>query len=327
MGKLIEGQWRTDTWVRDNQGHFERDATTYREFIKSDGSTPFAPEPGRYHLYVSLACPWAHRTLITRALKGLDEAISVSVVHHYMGQDGWYFADCDACTDDEVLKKRFLRDVYLEADPNFTGRVTVPILWDRKEHTIVNNESREIIAMLDAEFGPWAKTDVDLYPEGYEEKIEQTLDAIYDPINNGVYRAGFATTQEAYEEAVRDLFKALDHYEDVLSKSRYLCGPLFTLADIAMFTTLLRFDPVYHGHFKCNLRRIADYPNLSNYVRDIFHLPGIAETCNLKHIKNHYYGSHDTINPTGIVPMGPLLELDASHDRDRLEGGLHRRQR
>jgi glutathionyl-hydroquinone reductase len=326
MGKLIEGKWRTETWIRDNEGRFEREPTTFRRFIRRDGSTPFAPEPGRYHLYVSLACPWAHRTLITRALKGLEDSISVNVVHHYMGEDGWSFGDCSGCTGDEVLNKNFLRDVYLEADRNFTGRVTVPVLWDRKLHTIVNNESREIIAMLNGEFNEWATTDVDLCPPGMEEAIERTLDAIYDPINNGVYRAGFATTQEAYDEAFDEVFTALDHYEALLGKSRYLCGPWLTLADIAMFTTLLRFDPVYYSHFKCNQRRIADYPNLYNYLKDIYQLPGVTETCDLAHIKHHYYGSHETINPTGVVPRGPRHELDAPHDRERFEGGLfHRR--
>ncbi|MFU8803616.1 MAG: glutathione S-transferase family protein [Bradymonadaceae bacterium] len=324
MGKLIEGQWRTETWLRDNTGHFKRDPTTFRHFVKSDGSTPFAPEAGRYHLYVSLACPWAHRTLIVRAMRGLEEAISVSVVHHFMGEDGWYFGECEGCTPDEVLGKKYLRDVYTEADSGYTGRVTVPILWDRKQGTIVNNESREIVRMFNTEFGELATTDLDLYPEPYQDVIDETIDAIYEPVNNGVYRAGFATTQEAYEEAYDELFGALDHWERELSNKRYLCGQAFTEADIFMFTTLLRFDPVYYSHFKCNKRRISDYPNLWNYLKEIYSLDGIAETSNLTHIKNHYYGSHETINPTRIVPKGPVLALDTPHDRERLPGEVHR---
>ncbi len=317
MGTMVDGEWRTDTWIRDNSGHFKREPTKFHRWITADGSSDFPAESGRYHLYLSLACPWAHRTLIMRALKGLEDVISISIVHPFMGEDGWYFDDYPGAIADNVNNTTFLRDIYRLADPKYSGRVTVPILWDKHKKTIVNNESRQIIRMLNKQFDAFAKNKVDLAPDAQLENIEQFLDDIYEPINNGVYRAGFATQQGAYNEAVTQLFDALAKYDELLSKQRYLCGNNLTEADIALFTTLVRFDPVYHGHFKCNLRPLTDFPNLWNYVKDIYQHPKIGPTCNIDHIKHHYYASHDTINPTRIVPLGPELHFDEPHDRDR----------
>lgn len=319
LGQLVEGKWTSKRSQEDESGRFLRPSTTFRHWIKADGSSEFAPEADRYHLYVSLACPWAHRTLLLRALKGLEAAISVSVVDPYMGDEGWFFSDAPGAIPDTVNQTTYLRDVYLKADPKFTGRVTVPILWDKQRHTIVNNESREIIRMLGREFnGVAQKPGVDLCPADLEAAVEAAIDAIYTPINNGVYRAGFATQQGAYEEAVSDLFAALDHWDEVLGTQRYVCGARLTEADICLFTTLLRFDAVYYSHFKCNLRRIVEYAHLSGYLRDLYQTPGVADTCNLDHIKQHYYRSHPNVNPTGIVPKGPILNFGAAHDRDRL---------
>ncbi len=277
----------------------------------------FKAEPGRYHLYVSLACPWAHRTLIFRALKKLEDVISVSVVHPYMGPDGWTFRTEDGATGDTLYGLDFLHQIYTMADPVYSGRVTVPVLWDKQEKTIVSNESSEIIRMLNSAFDEWGDAGVDLCPPALRGEIDDLNAFIYPAINNGVYRAGFATSQAAYEEAFHALFSALDQLEERLSTQRYLTGERVTEADWRLFTTLVRFDPVYVGHFKCNLRRIADYPNLSNYLRDLYQVPGVAGTVNLFHIKAHYYGSHPTINPTGVVPLGPVLDYEAPHDRDR----------
>jgi putative glutathione S-transferase len=318
LGMLVDGQWMTKREQEDTQGKFIRPSTTFRNWIKADGSSDYTPEAGRYHLYISLACPWAHRTLIMRNLKGLEDAIALSIVDPHMGEDGWFFGDTPGCIPDTVNGTKYLRDIYLKVEPNYTGRVTIPILWDKKTATIVNNESREVIRMLDTEFKGVAQQDVSFYPEDLQEVVDQTIDAIYQPINNGVYRAGFATKQAAYEEAVTELFDALDHWEGVLGKQRYLCGDRLTEADICLFTTLLRFDAVYYGHFKCNLRRIVDYPNLWNYLKDLYQHPGIKETCNLHHIKQHYYTSHPGVNPSGIVPKGPLINFDELHNRDSL---------
>ncbi|MEB3311867.1 MAG: glutathione S-transferase family protein [Snowella sp.] len=309
-GMLIEGQWYNKEYVQDNQGRFQRQPTTFRSKISSDRDNPFQPEAGRYHLYVSLACPWAHRTLIMRKIKGLEDAISVSVVDPYMGDDGWWFSDFSSSIPDYVNHKQYLREIYVLADPQYTGRVTVPILWDKQTHTIVNNESREIIRMLDHEFQAIASNPTDYCPPELQEQIEQTIDAIYQPINNGVYRAGFATSQLAYEEAVTELFHHLDHWNEILGQQPYLCGEQITEADICMFTTLLRFDPVYYVHFKCNLRHIYEYPNLWRYLRSIYHYHGVKETCNIEHIKHHYYRSHPWLNPSGIIPKGPMLNLN-----------------
>jgi putative glutathione S-transferase len=317
LGMLVDGKWTTDWTEQDEKGRFNRMPTKFRDRITADGSSGFKAEFDRYHLYVSLACPWAHRTLIMRQLKGLEDAISVSIVEAVLTDQGWHFGNEPGSIPDTVNQAQYLQEIYLKAKPNYTGRVTVPVLWDKQTQTIVNNESREIMRMFDTEFGAIAKNSIDLYPEPLRPKIDETIDAIYMPINNGVYRSGFANSQAAYEEAVTELFENLDRWEAVLEQQRYLCGNQFTEADICMFTTLLRFDSVYHGHFKCNLKRIVDYPNLWNYVKDLYQHPGVKETCNLDHIKRHYYISHTQINPNRIVPKGPLIDFDAAHDLDR----------
>jgi putative glutathione S-transferase len=318
MGRLVEGRWTTEWYTPDAKGRFVRGETSFRGRITADGSSGFPAAKGRYHLYVSLACPWAHRTLIARALKKLEEAVSVSVVDPLMGDRGWVFGEGPGCAPDTVNGAEALWQVYTAARPDYTGRVTVPVLWDREQKTIVNNESREILRMLDTEMDAFGDASVTLCPEGRSAEIDRTIDALYQPVNNGVYRAGFATTQTAYDEAVTELFAALDVWDALLGGRRYLVGDLLTEADVCFFTTLVRFDAVYHGHFKCNLRRIVDYPHLSGYLRDIYQTPGVAETCNFDHIKQHYYRSHESINPTRIVPRGPLLDLSAPHDRARL---------
>jgi putative glutathione S-transferase len=315
LGQLVEGKWVSKREQEDSKGRFLRPSTTFRDRITADGSSGFKAEAGRYHLYISWACPWANRTAILRTLKGLEDVISLSVVDPVMGDEGWVFSNYPGAIPDTVNGTQYVRDVYLKAQPNYTGRVTVPILWDKETKAIVNNESRDIIRMLDTEFGDLAKSDADFYPEDLREAIDKTIDAIYQPINNGVYRAGFATQQEAYEEAVTELFQALDYWEGVLKKQRYLCGDRITEADWCMFTTLFRFDAVYYVHFKCNLRHIYEYPNLWNYLKDLYQQPGVKETCNLEHIKLHYYKSHPNVNPHGIVPKGPILDFDSPHDR------------
>lgn len=322
LGMLIDGEWVKEREQEDTQGRFIRPSTSFRNWVTTDGSSGYRSEAGRYHLYISWACPWAHRTVMTRQLKGLEEAIGLSVVDPIMGDEGWAFSDFPGAIPDSVNGAQYLREIYLKAEPNFTGRVTVPVLWDKQTNTIVNNESREVMRMLNTKFGSVAKHDIDLCPSDIQAKVEETLDAIYQPINNGVYRAGFATKQAAYEDAVTELFEALDHWEAVLAQQRYLCGDCFTEADICLFTTLLRFDAVYVTHFKCNLRRIIDYPNLWNYLKDIFQIPGIKEVCYLDHIKLHYYRSHPKINPTGIVPKGPLLNFAEPHDRNRFNQAM-----
>ncbi len=324
MGLLVEGKWQ-DRWydTKESGGRFVRGQSQWRDWVTPDGKPAqgrtrgFKAEPGRYHLYVSLACPWAHRTLIFRKLKKLEDVISVSVVHPFMGENGWTFQKQDGATGDTLYGLDFLHQIYTKADPAYSGRVTVPVLWDKRGQTIVSNESSEIIRMLNSAFDEWGDASVDLCPRALRAEIDALNEAIYPTVNNGVYRAGFAATQEAYEEAFRELFSALDGLEERLSRQRYLTGGRVTEADWRLFTTLVRFDPVYVGHFKCNLRRIADYPNLSNYLRDLYQVPGVAETVNLDHIKQHYYRSHPTINPTRIVPLGPELDFDAPHDRDR----------
>jgi glutathionyl-hydroquinone reductase len=307
-GMMIEGKWTNEEYKQDEQGRFQRNPTTFRNQITADGGSGFPAVSDRYHLYVSYACPWAHRTLIMRQLKGLTDAISISAVDPLMAEDGWEFSDFSGTIPDTVNHTKYLRDVYALADPNYTGRVTVPILWDKETSTIVNNESREIIRMFDTEFAEIAKNNIDLYPQELQTKIDQAIADIYNPINNGVYRAGFARSQEAYTEAVTELFTALDYWEGILANQTYLCGDSLTEADICLFTTLFRFDAVYYVHFKCNLRHIWDYPNLWNYLKRIYQYPGVKETCNLEHIKLHYYQSHPHINPSGIVPKGPLIE-------------------
>ncbi len=318
MGVLIDGVWRVEGFPTDEKGVFRRAPTTFHGRITAEGETGFKAEPGRYHLYVSYACPWAHRTLIFRALKGLADVISVSVVDPFMGENGWAFSDGPGCIPDFVNGAKYLRDIYLKADPNYTGRVTVPVLWDKKRETIVNNESSEIIRILNRAFDTWGDATRDYYPEDLRAEIDALNARIYETVNNGVYRAGFATRQAPYEAAVEALFETLDTLELCLGQQRYLCGGRLTEADWRLFTTLVRFDPVYVGHFKCNLRRIADYPNLWAYTRELYQIPGVAETVNMGHIKDHYYRSHTAINPTGIVPKGPIIDFTAPHDRDRL---------
>jgi putative glutathione S-transferase len=324
MGLLVDGVWQ-DQWydTRSTDGRFVRAQSGYRNWVTADGAPGpsgqggFPAAAGRYHLYVALACPWAHRTLIFRMLKQLDHAISVSVVEPLMLADGWVFGPPGSTTADTVNGKAKLADVYLEADAKFTGRVTVPVLWDKERRTIVNNESSEIIRMFNAAFDAVTDDRTDYYPAPLRDTIDAVNATVYDNVNNGVYRTGFATTQAAYEEAFRALFATLDDLEQRLGRSRYLIGDRVTEADWRLFTTLIRFDAVYVGHFKCNLRRIADYPHLSNYLRDLYQTPGVATTVDMDHIKRHYYGSHRQINPTGIVPLGPALDFAAPHDRGR----------
>ena len=323
MGLLIEGEWH-DTWYDTGKtgGAFVRSESKFRNWITPDGAPGpsgeggFPAESGRYHLYVSLACPWAHRTLIFRKLKALEDHIGVSVVHPDMLSDGWTFdASYPGATGDRLYGLPFARDIYLKAKPDISGRVTVPILWDRERETIVSNESSEIIRMFNSAFdGITGNTD-DYWPEELREAIEPVNARIYDTVNNGVYKSGFATTQEAYEAAVHPLFETLDWIEDRLGANRYLMGDRITEADWRLFTTLIRFDTVYHGHFKCNRRRIVDYPNLWGYTRELYQWPGVAETVNLDHIARHYHYSHESINPHRIVPIGPVLDLEAPHGR------------
>ncbi len=325
MGLLQQGRW-VQRWddSAGERGRFVRKDAAFRNWVTPHG-TPgpsgeggFAAERGRYHLYVSYACPWAHRTLILRALKGLEDIVSLSVVHWFMGEDGWTFAEGDGVVHDTVNAKQFLYEVYQAACPDYSGRVTVPVLWDKRRASIVSNESAEIIRMFNSAFDELGARPADYYPEALREEIDTVNARVYDTLNNGVYKCGFATTQEAYEEAVVPLFETLDWLEQRLSGSRYLLGDSITEADWRLFTTLVRFDPVYNGHFKCNLARIADYPNLSHYTRDLYQHPGVAATVRLDHIKRHYYGSHESINPRRIVPLGPRVDYAAPHGRAAL---------
>lgn len=315
MGLMIDGVWHQQWYdTSSTGGRFVRKDSIYRHWVTPDGGAGpsgragFAAEPGRYHLYVSLACPWAHRTLIMRALKSLEEMVSVSVVNWLMREDGWTFADGPGVVADPVNGALFLREIYTADDPNYTGSVTVPILWDKLTGKVVNNESSEILRMLGSAFDQVGASPGDYYPEPLQPEIDALNRRIYDTVNNGVYRAGFATSQEAYAEAFESLFETLDWLEERLSSRRFLLGEPLTEADIRLFPTLIRFDPVYFSHFKCNLRRIVDYPNLWRYTREIYQLPGVAKTVNIQHIKGHYFQSHSTINPTGIVPLGPKIE-------------------
>jgi putative glutathione S-transferase len=316
-GMMIEGKWSTNRNDQDQSGKFIGKPTTFRNCVTANGSSGFKAEAERYHLYVSLACPWAQRTLIMRELKGLNDIISVSIVDPIMSDKGWMFSKAPGTTPDSVNHAQYLQEIYLKADPNYTGRVTVPVLWDRQTQTIVNNESREIMRMLDVEFVELATRKIDLYPCELQQKIDEAIDKIDVSINAGVYRAGFATSQAAYEEAATELFTSLDEWETVLDQQRYLCGNQLTEADICMFVTLFRFDSVYHGHFKCNLRRILDYPNLWNYLKDLYQIPEFRATCDLNNTKRGYYMSMTEINPSQIVPQGPMINFAERHDRDR----------
>jgi putative glutathione S-transferase len=325
MGLLVDGVWRDDSHdkSRFTDGRYQRATTRFRNWITPDGSAGpsgedgFPAEAGRYHLYVSLACPWAHRTVIFRRLKRLDSVISMSVTSWHMGEHGWTFETDQGSSGDPINGARVIADVYLRADAKYTGRASVPVLWDKKRKTIVSNESSEIIRMLNSAFNDLTNEHTDFYPPELRSEIDAVNDLVYPKVNNGVYRAGFATAQPAYEEAARGVFAALDEIERRLSRQRYLAGPRMTEADWRLFTTLVRFDAVYYSHFKCNVRRIVDYPNLSNYMRDLYQVRGVDETVSIDHIKRHYYGSQLKVNPTGIWPIGPDLDFRAPHDRDR----------
>ena len=322
MGLLQDGKW-VDQWydTESSGGHFVRKAPQFRSWVTVDGTAgpsgdgEFKAESGRYHLYVSLACPWAHRTLIFRALKELEQMISVSVVHWYMAEDGWTFAAGDGVLPDTVNDAQLMHEVYTKAMSDYSGRVTVPVLWDKQTKTIVSNESSEIIRMFNSAFDGIGAKAGDYYPPDMRSETDSLNERIYATVNNGVYQCGFATTQAAYQEAVTPLFDTLDWLEDRLRSKRYLTGDQITEADWRLFTTLIRFDAVYVGHFKCNIRRIADYPNLSEYLRDLYQQPGIAKTVNMEHIKRHYYESHETINPSRVVPQGPVIDFTVPHNR------------
>ena len=318
MNMLVDGEWRTDTYETTNEdGEFDRQETSFRDRIQDDPDAEFPAESGRYHVYICRACPWAHRVAMTRRLNGLTDDISLSLVEPERYDDGWEFSEE---YPDPLYGEEYLRDIYTRADPEFTGRVTVPVLWDKDEETIVNNESREIMRMLNTEFD--SDTDVDLWPEGHREAVDDVLDEIYEPINNGVYRTGFADSQAAHERAAAELFEALDHWESVLDDQRFLVGDVVTEADIAMFVTLVRFDHVYHTHFKCNQRAIHEYPNLWNYTKELYQLPGVAETVNIDHITRHYYKSHGDVNPKRLIPVRPDIDFSEPHNRDRLPADL-----
>jgi putative glutathione S-transferase len=327
MGLLVDGQWH-DVWydTKASQGRFVRSESQFRNWVTSDGSAGpsgragFRAEPGRYHLYVGFACPWAHRTLILRKLKGLEPLIGISAVNSFMGEQGWTFAPGPETIPDSVNGVERVYELYTLADSHYSGRATIPILWDKTQRTIVSNESAEIVRMLNSAFDEVGANGNDYYPRELRAEIDELNAFIYPNVNNGVYRAGFATTQEAYEEAATGVFAALDALEARLATRRYLTGKRVTEADIRLFTTLIRFDPVYHGHFKCNLRRVVDYPHLWGFVRDLYQLPGIAETVHVDVIKRHYYRSHPTVNPSRIVPIGPALDYRAPHGRERLAG-------
>lgn len=314
MGKLVEGVWQ-DVWyeTKSNGGKFVREDAGFRDWIRNEPCAKFQPESGRYHLYVSLACPWAHRTLIFRKLKGLEEHIDVTVVCPDMMSEGWQMG-----LPEPLFGHTRMHQIYTQAKPDYTGRVTVPVLWDKKHNTIVSNESSEIIRMFNSEFNELTGNNIDYYPQSERDGIDEWNAFVYPNVNNGVYRCGFATTQSAYEEAYNHLFDSLDKLDSHLSRSRYLAGSKITEADWRLFTTLIRFDAVYVGHFKCNKKRVADYPNLNGYMKELYQVPGIKETTDFYHIKRHYYFSHTGINPTQVVPKGPELDLESPPGRDSI---------
>ncbi|QHP78984.1 glutathione S-transferase family protein [Pectobacterium odoriferum] len=325
MGQLVDGVWH-DTWyeTKSTGGHFKRSESVFRNWVTPDGAPGltgtggFPAQSGRYHLYVSLACPWAHRTLLMRQLKGLVDHIAVSVVHPLMLDHGWTFGtDFEAATGDSLYQHEFLYQLYLHAMPDYSGRVTVPVLWDTEQHTIVSNESADIIRMLNSAFDGVGATAGDYYPEALRAQIDELNGWIYDKVNNGVYKAGFATSQSAYDESATTVFAALSDLESILAKQRYLTGEQLTEADLRLWTTLIRFDPVYHTHFKCDKYRLSDYPNLFGFLRDIYQMPGIADTVDMAHIRHHYYRSHGTINPHGVISLGPEQDLNQPHRRDK----------
>ena len=326
MGLLIDGRWHDQWYESSKDGAFQREQAQRRNWVTPNGSPGptgaggFAAQGGRYHLYVSLACPWAHRTLIIRQLKGLESLIDVSVVSWLMLENGWTFDKTFGSTADPLDDFSFLHQRYTRDTPDYTGRVTVPVLWDTQQQCIVSNESADIIRMFNNAFDELTGNTLDLYPSSLRTEIDYWNELIYPTLNNGVYRAGFATSQSAYELAFDDVFRELDHVETHLQDNRYLAGQHFTEADVRLFTTLIRFDAVYYSHFKCNERRIADYPNLSNWLRELYQWPGVAATVDFGHIKGHYYASHRMINPTGIIPKGPTQNFTAPHNRNRLPG-------
>jgi glutathionyl-hydroquinone reductase len=310
LGQLVDGRWTTEWQEHNPDGQFRRMSTQFHNWVTADGSSGFKAESGRYHLYISLGCPWAHRTALVWKLKGLDHQIGLSIVNPVLSEQGWAFSEYPGSTPDSVNGSDYLWQVYVKAEPHYTGRVTVPVLWDKQTHTIVNNESRQIIQMLNCEFNALATQDVDFYPADLRAQIDHSIDAIYHPINNGVYRAGFASSQSAYDEAVMDLFDALQSWETDLAHQPYLCGPQITLADWCLFTTLFRFDLAYYGLFKCNLKRLTDFSNLWNYCRNLYQQPGVQEMCSIDHVKSLYYAGLPEINPTRIVPKGPVLDFN-----------------
>lgn len=319
MGMLVDGEWQ-DVWydTEKSKGRFQRESARFRDWVTGNHGDRFPAEAGRYHLYVSLACPWAHRTLVMRELKGLTDAIDVSVVSPLMLGNGWTFNRGEGSSGDQVADRKFMHQVYTAAAADYTGRVTVPVLWDTRHDTIVSNESADILRMLNSAFDHITGNRDDYYPAALSEIIDTWNARIYPAINNGVYRAGFATTQSAYEEAYDEVFAELDHIDQHLASHRFLAGDTLTEADIRLFTTLIRFDAVYHGHFKCNRQRLAEYRHIPGYVREIYQLPGVAGTVNFDHIKTHYYGSHTMINPTGVVPKGPATDFNAPHHRESI---------
>lgn len=316
MGLLVDGKWQ-DKWydTKDSDGKFERQASQFRHTLSTADDAMYKPESGRYHLYVSLACPWAHRTLIFRELKGLTPHIDVSVVHPEMLEHGWEFGDYPGSTKDKCFDFDYAFQLYTKVKHDITTRVTVPILWDTVTNTIVNNESSDIIRIFNSDFNALTGNDLDFYPAKLRNEIDEINELVYHAINNGVYKSGFATTQSAYEEAVQALFDALETIETRLASHRYLVGDVLTEADWRLFTTLIRFDAVYHGHFKCNIKQIADYPNLFGYMKELYQMNGIADTVNFDHIKRHYYFSHTMINPTQVIPVGPKQDLLSAHGR------------
>lgn len=318
LGQLVNGKWTTEWTERDDSGQFNRMPTYFHHWITADGSSGFKAEPGRYHLYVSLGCPWAHRTVLLRSLKGLQDVISLSIVDPVISKQGWQFSERLGSIPDPLYAAKYLWEIYVKAKSDYSGRVTVPVLWDKETQTIVNNESRHIIQMFNSEFNLFAAfPERDYYPETLRPTIDAVMDAIYQPINNGVYRSGFASSQESHVTAVRELFEALDHWEEVLRYQRYLVGNHLTLADWCMFTTLFRFDLAYYGLFKTNLRRLIDSPNLWNYCRELYQQSGVAEWCNVEHVKLLYYAGLPELNPSGIVPIGPTIDYGEPHTRDR----------
>jgi glutathionyl-hydroquinone reductase len=314
LGQLVNGNWTT-AWTEQNvQGQFQRMPTQFRQWITADNSDLKA-EVGRYYLYISLGCPWAHRTALLWKLKGLENIVGLSIVDPVISEQGWKFSDYPGTIPDSLYQTDYLWQIYVQSDPNYSGRVTVPVLWDKQTEQIVNNESRQIIQMFNSAFDGLGAKEIDFYPQELREEIDRVLDSIYQPINNGVYRSGFASSQIAYDEAVTELFQALDHWERVLGQQHYLCGDRLTLADWCLFTTLFRFDLAYYGLFKCNIRRLVDYPNLWNYCRRLYQYPGVQEVCSVDHVKRLYYAGLPELNPTGIVPHGPDIDFGSESDR------------